>query len=373
MRLSFFFIAALFLALPASAQKKKTASGGKKPAVVQPTLSAEEINFNNLLSATANVVFIDSIVVDQKDMYRNIYLSKSCGTIVQEQKDSLSDYICSNELNTLRYLSQADANGVHHLFKQTRIGREWSEPEKMNIEGNYHDIICPMLMPDGITLYFAAKGGDDALGGYDVLYTIYDSGSNTFLRPQSLGLPYNSHSDDLCCMIDDFSGIGYLATNRRQEAGKVCIYAFIASDSRETFDYSSLSETQLRNFARIHSIKDTQASAEKVETARQNLQNLKNGITKPTDNIHFIVNANIVYRSLDDFKSASNRERYVNYVLRNNEFKRNYSALEELRAEYHNGNHRKANQILEMEVYLQKERKSLEALEKQIRNAELLK
>lgn len=63
-----------------------------------------------------------------------------------------------------------DSTGNHQkLHAAYRMGKKWGSPiqlKGMN-EGN-EDQDFPFMMPDGVTLYYAAQG-DDCLGGYDIL------------------------------------------------------------------------------------------------------------------------------------------------------------------------------------------------------------
>lgn len=353
------------------AQRKKNVV--KKPAPVTVTLTPEEMNYANLMPATAKIMFIDSIVVNEKDMLENVCISTTCGKINMTEKDSLQEYSCTNEMQTVRYSSLADSAGVHHLYVQQRIGRSWTAPSKIELEGGFSDIICPFLMPDGVTLYFSARGGEDRIGGHDIYYTVFNTDTRTFYRAQSIGLPYNSMDEDLYCIIDDDNKLGHLITKRHQPEGKVCIYVFVPTESRVTYDTESISTEQLASYAALNSIRDTQMDSEVLKNATARLTSLRNKQNEVTgESIHFILNEMITYHSLSDFKGNTNRERYEQLLTRKAELKQSEEALEILRTEFHEGNKEKSKQILEIEKFLQKERTEITRLEKQIRNAELM-
>lgn len=333
----------------------------------------EETNYANLLPATAKLMFIDSVVVDISDIYNHISISPSCGKLQAENKGLSTNYTYTNDFNTVRYMSVAAKNGKHDLYMQQRIGREWNEPQKVTIEGNLTDIICPYLMPDGVTLYFSALGGEDNVGGYDLFYTVYDSDSHTFYRPQSLGLPYNSMSDDICCVIDDVNNIGHLVSTRNQPKDKACIYTFETTDSRETYAEDTPIEL-LSSFAAIRSIKASQTDTKALAAAKARLDNVRNS---SGNNKHgeftFIINGTRTYHNMSDFHSATNAERFQTYSNRLAELKQTEALLASMRNAYHNGDKSKAKDILSLEETLINERKALSELERQIRNAELIK
>lgn len=361
----------LAFSISAFAQKnaKKTVASS-----ANETMGREETNYANLLPATAKLMFIDSVVVDIDKVYDNIFIASSCGRLKSEKKSNGIDYSYTNDFNTVRYLSVAEKNGTHKLYMQQRIGRTWTELKKVDIEGGLTDIICPYLMPDGVTLYFAARGGEDNVGGHDLFYTVYDSDSHTFYRPQSLGLPYNSMSDDVCCVIDDVNNIGHLVTMRNQPNGKACIYTFETTASREIYDADSTPIEKLASFASIRSIKDTQTDTKALASAKSRLENVRNESNgNSAKDFSFVINGKKTYHRISDFKSATNAERFMTYSNRLAELKQSEALLASMRLDYHNGDKSKANDILSLEEAVMKERKELSDLEKQIRNAELLK
>lgn len=353
------------------------AQRNKKPTVKKPVqtvvLTTEEINYANLLPATAKIMFIDSLVVDEHEIIDNIHIASSCGVLYAERQDSLTNYSCTDEMQTVRYSSVANKEGEHQLFIQTRIGRSWTEPQPIILEGDFTDIICPYLMPDGVTLYFAARNGEDNVGEHDLFYTVFNNESRTFYRPQSLGLPYNSMEEDFYCIIDDITNLGYLVTKRRQEKGKACIYIFIPTESRMTYDAETTSLDALASYAALNSIEHTQYDKQAVNEAKARYYAICNKQNNTdADDIIFVVNENTTYHKLSDFKNETNRSRYEQWLNRKAELKQSENALEVLREEYHKGNTATSEQIVEIENYLQKERTELNKIEKQIRNVEIM-
>lgn len=358
----------------ASAQKHRKQVKKVQPVVVEPT--EEEIAFENLLPATAKVMFIDSVVVNVEDVAKHMPLSRSCGNIEVTKKDSVLNYSFTNEFENRRYLSVADAKGIHKLYVQDKLGRNWSEPELVKLEGDFKDIICPYVMPDGVTLSFAALKGDDNLGKHDIFYTVFDSDNNSFYRPQSLGLPFNSSEEDYYYVIDDFSNVGYLATSRKQKAGKTCIYVFVPTETRETYEQIGMEDGKLERLARIHSIAETQVDKNALAEALSNYNKLRSSSSISDSNnqkIYFVINGSTVYTKLSQFKSATNKAKFAELTARKAKVTQQERLLTDLRAKYHKGDTSVANNILNLESRLQEERKAIKEAEKQIRNAEIMK
>ena len=348
----------------------KAAAKGAKPAPVIPT--QEDLNFAKLLPSTAKVMFIDSLVTDENDFLKHIPLSSSCGKIsIKKSKGGKSnDYFYTNEFETKRF-SSVLKDSCHVLMVEERLGKKWDASETIELEG-VSDIICPYLMPDGVTLYFAAKGGEDSMGQYDIYYTIYDSDSNSFYKPQSLGLPFNSFGDETYYIIDDFNDLGYLVSNRRQPEGKTCVYIFQPTETRETYDVENMPEVELDRLARLRAIKDSQMDQEVLASAKSRLSAARQTKgTKKEHSFEFVINEKLVYHNVSDFRSSVNQSQFPTYLTMKNNVEAREKQLEEMRAKYHNGNRNLANNIAQMEVQVFNERQKLNLTEKQIRNTEI--
>ena len=364
--------------LTSQAQRPKTpvakaavkAAKGAKPAPVIPT--AEDLNFAKLLQSTAKVMFIDSLVTDADDVLKHIPLSSSCGKIsIKKSKDGKgNEYFYTNEFEDKRY-SSVLKDSCHVLMVEERLGKRWDTAKKVELEG-VEDIICPYMMSDGVTLYFAAKGGEDSMGLYDIYYTVYDSDSHSFYKPQSLGLPFNSFGDETYYIIDEFNDLGYLVSNRRQPEGKTCIYIFQPTETRETYDVENMPEIELDRLARLKDIKDSQKDEEVLKSALSRLSAASQvKSTKKNHSFEFIINEKLVYHNISDFRSSANQNQFPTYLTMKNNVETREKQLEDMRAKYHNGNKTLADRIAQMEVEVFNARQKLNLTEKEIRNTEI--
>ena len=367
------------------AAKPSAASTAKPAATVKPTAQSataspvltekQKQNYIDMLPSTARMLFVDSVVVPLAKVTESLPLASSSGTIqtAKSANGKFLNYTYTNEFGNRRILSLPDANGVHKLYMQERLGSGWEKPSLIRLGGGLTDMIRPYVMPDGITLYFSAKGGDDNVGGYDLYYTVLDTETHTFLRPQSLGLPYNSPYDDIYCIIDDIEGIGYLVTTRRQPAGKCCIYSFVPTESREVYDATNVTSSKLQNFARLTRIADTQTDKKAVSDARIRLKELrtKSAIAKKED-IDFKITSELVYHSVNDFKYPADVQLYTQYKERSAALENQQQQLDGLRTSYHEGETSLSNSILAFETSTESERKALNELARIIRNNEII-
>lgn len=355
---------------PAVRPAAKAAPKVVKAAPVVPT--AADLNFAKLLPSTAKVMFIDSIVTNDNDFLKYIPLSSSCGkiSIKKSERGNGNDYYYTNEFEDKRF-SSVLKDSCHVLMVEERLGKKWDASKTIELEG-VEDIICPYMMSDGVTLYFAAKGGEDSMGQYDIYYTVYDSDSHSFYKPQSLGLPFNSFGDETYYIIDEFNNLGYLVSDRRQPEGKTCVYIFQPTETRETYDVENMPEAELDRLARLRAIKDSQMDETVLASARSRLSAARNSKgAKKEHSFEFIINEKLVYHNISDFRSSVNQSQFPTYLTMKNSVETREKQLEDMRAKYHNGDKNLANTIAQMEVQVFNERQKLNLTEKQIRNTEI--
>jgi len=121
------------------------------------------------------------------------------------------------------------------IFSSFKLLDNWSLPVSVsNVINTDANENYPFLMLDGVTLYFASDG-ENSIGGYDIFITKYASGSQDFLVPENIGMPFNSPANDYMMVIDEQQRIGWFATDRNQPAGKVMIYKFIPNETKILF------------------------------------------------------------------------------------------------------------------------------------------
>lgn len=271
---------ALLIPFTATAQRGKSTSHKKKAKKEEVT---EDPRITQMLTNVRQVMFVDSMVVDKDNFISHIPLSAECGKLLQT--GGLGQF--TNELNDHRLTTVFDAtDSLCHITESNYLGDEWTTPIPLQgieaASANY-----PFMMPDGITLYFAQKG-EKSIGGYDLFVTRYDADSGTFLKSESLGMPFESEANDYLYVIDETHHLGYFVTDRRQPEGKVCIYVFLPDESRKTYVSEAYTDQQIRSLARIDSISATwtdkalrQQALKRLDTARHDaLQTVKKGGNK---------------------------------------------------------------------------------------------
>jgi hypothetical protein len=372
----------LLLPLSMSAQKKKKRVG-KKPAVEIPK---EDPRITNMREMTQQIIIVDSIVTDKNQFLPHLRVSHESGTVMsprqflnKSQDDSTSVFV--NEMGNKAYFSLPDDSLRQQLYTIDKLGGEWSRPMALQgISDGINEAAYPFMLTDGITFYFAGKG-EESIGGYDIFFTRYDSHTSRFLKPENLGMPFNSEANDYMYAIDEYNRIGYFVSDRHQPEGKVCIYIFVPSDSRKTYDLSAYTEQQMRGFADISRIADTWGDGKERQAALARLKNLRaagknSQSAKTTDSDQLLVISDaLTYSSAKDFRSREAAALYEQLVNARKQLSTINKELDSARDDFAKANAsdreglKKEILLAEKEVLQLTER--VKTLEKQARNTEI--
>lgn len=380
-------LAALLVILPSSvdAQKKKSATKAKvkqKTTVVDNEL---EQRLESMRGFTQKVMFIDSVVVSKSKLLSSLNIPDEAGSIQAYNKffnttDQPNSIVYLNQLRNKCVFSKF-TDGGWDLYSKEMIGEKWSNavPLKgLDILGDDVDINWPFLLSDGTTLYFAAKGVE-SIGGFDIFMTRYDETTQSYLKPENIGMPFNSIDNDYFFIVDEYDGIGWFATDRNQPEGKVCIYSFIYNDVRENYVVDEYTPEQLRQLSEIHSISQTWTSNQaRLDALEQLTAVYKRKFTqKKKNDFEFVINDELTYTTLTDFRSVEAAEMYVdlNELLR----KKNKldSSMERARIAYPTARQAQREQykqqLLAAEKQSEKYETDIKNLSKKIRRIELTK
>ena len=365
---------ALLLPLSMSAQKKKKRVV-KKPVVEEPQ---EDPRITNMREMTQQIIIIDSIVTDKDQFLAQLRLSSETGRLVSSQEffgkaDSTCVFI--NEMGNKIYFSQP-VYGAQQLYTSDKLGDEWSQPLLLEgINEGISEAAYPFMLTDGTTFYFAGKG-DESIGGYDIFMTRYNSQTGRFLNPENLGMPFNSEANDYMYAIDEFNRIGYFVSDRRQPEGKVCVYIFIPSERRKTYDLSAYTDQQIRDLADITCIADTWGNGAERKAALERMRNINNvrpSAERKTDTstAAFVINDALTYSSVKDFLNPKAANLYREYLEVKGRLAKYESELEKARDMFPKASaadRRSLRQeILQMEEESQKLYQQISSLEKEIR------
>lgn len=268
-----------------------------------------------MLSATEKVRIIDSLVVDRGSIPIP-QLRKGLGKLQAAQTLAVAlgltgkrvgEAAYINDWGDRAYFAMADTTENLRLYVANRFVQKWGQPSPLpGFTPQERNEDFPFMDPDGMTLYFAADGAE-SLGGYDLFQTRYDADAKAFLKPQNLGMPFNSPANDFLMVIDRANNMGWFVSDRYQPVDKLCIYSFIPNDNREVYDASTPKNT-LRQLAMLMPLQLSQISPEeRRQLATDYAKSKQDGKSEDQSNV-FIINDNTVYHSLDEFRHPEARK-----------------------------------------------------------------
>lgn len=353
----------------------------KLPSLDEEALMTIAIKGNNMLEATEKIIVIDSIVIDKNDFLSAYNFSTETGTLqkfnnffnrIDETKNKCIVY--RNELSNKIVFSDINDDGQMCLYISNTGENGWSKPNPIigleeNIDSNY-----PFLMSDGLTLYFSSKG-ENSLGGYDIFVTREGNEEGRFLKPENIGMPFNSTANDYMLVIDDFSQLGWFASDRNQPENKVCIYVFIPNESRVTYDISESNIEHIRQNAMLNSIRTTWNEENEMRKAKQRYVMLTNQSKTKTiqKDFEFVIDDLTTYYTLSNFKCDEARKAMQQLIQLKKDYKNLSTDLEKERNRYGNNtnNLNIKNRIVILEQQCEQLLQSNKSLEKSIRNIEI--
>ena len=385
MKGKYILVSALIAVLPVSMDAQKRKSNVKAKAKQTVVDKEFELRLEGMRAATQKVMFVDSVVVNKSKLLKSLNIPDESGSVTDynsffETTEQPNAVVYLNQLKNKCVFSKYTDNGWG-LYSSELIGGKWANTmplEGLDMAGNDVDINWPFLLSDGTTLYFAAKG-EESIGGYDIFMTRYDESTGAYLKPENIGMPFNSTSNDYFYVVDEFDGYGWFATDRNQPEGSVCIYSFILNNVRENYNQDAYTPEQLKQLSELHSISMTWTDESSRKHALEQLAEIakrKHSVQKKND-FTFVINDKYTYTTLTDFKSADAAEKYarLNDILSKKAKLDN--SMELARDAYPNAKPQQQEQYREQLLAAEKQSQRYEteiaALTKEIRSIELKK
>ena len=329
-----------------------------------------------MIKGVEHVAVIDSFVVDKNEFLKAYKVSRESGTLHQD--NSIAGTIYQSEMGNKIIYGDQDPDGKMQLYSRIKLINNWSDPETLNTLNEQGNVNYPYLMADGVTLYYASDG-EGSLGGYDIFVTRYDSESSSYLRPDNIGMPFNSPANDYMYVIDEFNNLGWFASDRYQPEDKVCIYVFVPNETKVVYDYENTDPTTLKEAASLRSIRTTWKDTDKVRIAKQKLAALiyAKDTEKKEGDFLFIIDDSTVYHTLNDFRSTPARAAYQQVMQKQKDYDMLSKNLEEKREQYAQSNRSQkkalAPGILDLEKRTEQLLKEIEKLTLNVRNEEIKK
>lgn len=374
------FLVAL-ISLGASAQRRRRV---KTPTPTPEELAeqARKIKFNRKLQAIERVVFIDSVLLDKNDVMNVLSLGNENGSVhsyskffnKSEDRDTLDCVLFQSQLGDKIIYARPGMDAVLHLYASEKLEGKWTDPTllpglKDTVDQNY-----PFMMSDGVTLYYASKD-KEGLGGYDIYMTRWDADAQCFLKPENIGMPFNSEANDYLYVIDEFNQLGWFVTDRGYSADTVCMYCFIPNEVRRIYNSNELGHDTLIALANINSIKDTWTDVAEVNAAKDRLDSFRNLVKKTRKaDFHFIVDDRIIYTTFSQFRHNESVKLAEQWLSKTKEKDNVSKQLDAMRMQYLSANVANKAALKQKILVLEEEYEQLvpaiKLLEKEIRTYE---
>lgn len=320
---------------------------GKHSAEIAYMLKTAE-KINKMIDRVEEVVFIDSIIVPEKELLNHLPLHPACGSIFQMNmddfggKDSLKyqGYAYSTEKHDIVYFSDSTQNNGLDIFILSKLLDGWQKENPAENINQASNECNPYLLSDGITIYFASDG-HNSIGGYDLFISRYNAITGAYFNPEPLPMPFNSSYNDYFYILDEQIGRGYLVSDRNQTPDSLIIYTFLPNEVRKI--YQDKTRAELINLSKIHSIVDTQkgwnidsirAIQDSLYQKSLQLQDDTAQVTATDEEKHFFVRDSLVYFSESDFQSEDAKIKYNQYLKMKSRYRNTQQELESYRKKY---------------------------------------
>jgi WD40-like Beta Propeller Repeat. len=335
-----------------------------------------------MIKGVEKVVVIDSVVVDKANFLNAYKISEESGNLFTYNKFFKTEgndegLVYQTELENKLYYGDKGKNNHLNIYTKTKLLSQWSEATQLPKSINSgEDANYPFVMSDGITLYYASKG-EGSMGGYDIFVTRYNSETDTYLKSDNVGMPFNSPFNDYMYVIDEYNNLGWFASDRYQPKDKVCIYIFIPNESKQIYDYDSTESNKLISLARITSLKESwNGRTADVKAAKERLETARNHVSKEKEKVEFefVINDQITYTKPEDFTSPKAVELVRKWQQTLSDYNVQAKKLEKQRELFSTSGKDKQNSlapgILDLEKRVEQIGKEVKIQEVSIRNEE---
>lgn len=287
-----------------------------------------------MLSSVEEVLIVDSFVVNKINFFTYYNLSKDAGRIFPAM-----DLTANTRLPYTGFIPERGdrmfyvdtLRGKSDIYQTNKLLDGWSEKQSVSssINTSYNENF-PFLMSDGITLYFASDN-PTSIGGYDIFVTRFRSDTNDYLTPENVGMPFNSPYNDYLMVLDEEAKMGWFASDRFQQPGKVIIYKFKLRESRSVIQTDD--EDQRIRFAQLKEYKKWNKELDSVDL-KGHIDTFETSTLSAKRTINFVINDTLIYHSTDDFKSDKALTLYLKGAQRQEKLDYIKKLLEDKRGEY---------------------------------------
>ena len=332
-----------------------------------------------MLRNTSRICFIDSFLISKDELFSTYIIGESTGSFYPagqffDDETEGEVFLPETEQNVL--YSRLTASGQYRLFTKFKSFDRWTDETPVNGLETDDDLRYPFLQNDGITIYYAATGSE-SMGGLDIFVSRYNTSTGKYLKPENIGMPFNSEGNDYLYVIDEANNLGWFATDRRQPADTVCVYVFIPSERNQKFNYENEDIHAIHRAARITSIEESQTDLAAVRSARQRLTLLRYQLAEKAEqgSFTYIIDDFTTYHDVDDFKCPDAAKMFQTWTDLKHKYESDLARLNRQRDEYADASpmekQRMTSQLLDLEEKVLQTERQVISMENQIRTTEI--
>ncbi len=332
-----------------------------------------------MLRNTSRVCFIDSFRVSKNELFSTYIIGESTGSFYPSsaffEDDSEGEVFLPETGQNILY-SRMTPQGVFRFYTKFKSFDRWTDETPVSGLETDGDLRYPFLQNDGITIYYAATGSE-SMGGLDIFVSRYNTATGKYLKPENIGMPFNSEANDYLYVIDEDNNLGWFTTDRRQPKDTVCVYVFIPNERNQKFNYEDGDTLAIHRAARLTSIAETQSDLLAVRSARQRLTLLRYELAEKSEqgSFTYIIDDFTTYHNLDDFKCPDAAKLYQRWTELKHQYETDLAKLNKQRDDYADASRqekeRMTSQLLEFEDKVLKTEQQVIKMENDIRTTEI--
>ena len=332
-----------------------------------------------MLRNTSRVCFIDSFRVSKNELFSTYIIGESTGSFYPSsaffEDDSEGEVFLPETGQNILY-SRMTPQGVFRFYTKFKSFDRWTDETPVSGLETDGDLRYPFLQNDGVTIYYAASGSE-SMGGLDIFVSRYNTATGKYLKPENIGMPFNSEANDYLYVIDEDNNLGWFATDRRQPKDTVCVYVFIPNERNQKFNYEDGDTLAIHRAARLTSIAETQSDLLAVRSARQRLTLLRYELAEKSEqgSFTYIIDDFTTYHNLDDFKCPDAAKLYQRWTELKHQYETDLAKLNKQRDDYADASRqekeRMTSQLLEFEDKVLKTEQQVIKMENDIRTTEI--
>ena len=332
-----------------------------------------------MLRNASRICFIDSFQVSKDELFSTYIIGESTGSFYPSSaffEDNSEGEVFLPETGQNILYSRMTPQGVFRFYTKFKSFDRWTEETPVSGLETDGDLRYPFLQNDGVTIYYAASGSE-SMGGLDIFVSRYNTATGKYLKPENIGMPFNSEANDYLYVIDEDNNLGWFATDRRQPKDTVCVYVFIPNERNQKFNYEDGDTLAIHRAARLMSIEETQSDLIAVRSARQRLTLLRYELAEKSEqgSFTYIIDDVTTYHNLDDFKCPDAAKLYQRWTELKHQYETDLAKLNKQRDDYADASRqekeRMTSQLLEFEDKVLKTEQQVIKMENDIRTTEI--